>query len=702
MSAKQIPGAIPIQRRAAKIAATPKDGERLSGADPGRFDIALSSESPVRQYFGNEVLKHGKGNIRTQRLDEGMVPLLFNHDFNAHIGAVDGYQIKDGMLRVQGPFSNSPLGQEKRRDYDDGILKAASAGYRIHKMVRTEDEDNPSAPDDVEVTDWEPYDASLVTVPADPTVGQGRTLGKDEFPVEIETRSAKTATTRAMECECDCPECEDDNCADCSCDNCDCEGCSCNGRSHKPQTHRKQEIQVMAETAVVPSADAVELRRTQEILAVATDKDFSKYVTLDEARKAIAENVTADKFKDGVTRKIIDANDVSKVGTAGDAVFGALSRKEQKRYSVIRMVRSLVNEAKRDSFSTKDADAGFEREVSDEIKRSLKIQTNGPLVPNAAYRSLGTATIASGAGQIAVTSEAATVQSITSPEVIELLRHRPRVVQLGARTLGGLQGIIRLPRQTAANTAYWVTEGASVTPSDLTTDFLTLTPRRISQQTSWTIELLAEASPDIEALARMDLDKVRNIALDLAAISGTGTGGQPTGIMNTSGLVLLSPSGTAFSEGGKPLTFADVVAYESAVAAADADVATSGWLFTPEVRASLKTTAKFPAGYAVPIWDDGPKDPLGLETGPLGYRAGVTNQLSKTGTKAGVTGSILHNSIFGDFSQLIMADWGASEIVVDPYTQAGAGAVVVTARSLHDNAVRHIAAFVANPYIAIS
>ena len=262
--------------------------------------------------------------------------------------------------------------------------------------------------------------------------------------------------------------------------------------------------------------------------------------------------------------------------------------------------------------------------------------------------------------------------------------------------------LIRLPRQTGANTAYWVTEGLSVTPADLTTDFVTLTPRRISQQTSWTIELLAESSPDIEALARMDLDKVRNLALDLAAISGPGTGGQPTGIMSTSGLTLLTPSGTAFGDGGKPLTFADVVAFESSVAAADADVATSGWLFTPEVRAQLKTTAKFPAGYAVPIWDDGPHDPLGLETGPLGYRAAVTNQLAKNGTKGGVTGSILHNSIFGDFSQLIMADWGASEMVVDPYTQAGNGAVVVTARSLHDIAVRHIAAFVANPYIAIS
>ena len=673
MSAKPIPSAIPIQHRAAKVVAAPKEGERLSGPDPGRFDIALSSETPVRQWFGNESLKHGKDNIRTQRLKDGMVPLLFNHNPSQHIGAVDSHEVKDGVLRVQGLFSNSPLGQEKRQDYDDGILKAASAGYRIHKMVRTEDEDNPNAPNNVDVTDWEPYDASLVTVPADPTVGQGRSAGSDDFPVEIEVvkRSIDPPATPLAEVVRE-------------------------NRNPKPN----QEKQPM--DPVTQSTEAVELRRTQEILAVAGDKDFSKYVSFDQARKAIAEGTTAEAFKDLVARKIIEANDASKVGTAGDAVFSNLTEKDQKRYSVMRLVRSQVNQTKPGTFDKKISDAGFEFEVSQELKRNLKTETNGILVPNAAYRTLGTQTIAAAGGQLGLASESATVSTITRPDVIEMLRHRPRVKALGARTLGGLQGIIRIPRQDTANVAYWTTEGMAGTAADLTTDFITMQPRRITQQTSWSIELLAEASPDIEGLARMDLDKVLNLALDLAAISGTGTSGQPTGIMATSGLTLLTPSGTAFSDGGAPLTWNDVLAYESTVAAADADVFTSGWLVTPEVRKQLKGTPKFPSGMAVPIWDDGKKDPDGLEEGPLGYRAGVTNQLAKNGTKSGVTGSILHNSIFGDFGQLIFADWGVSEVVVDPYTQANSGAVVITNRSLHDIAIRHIAAFVANPYIAIS
>jgi len=663
--------ALPMQYRAGIVDAERKEGERLSGADPGRFRFTVSSEEPVRRWFGNEILDHSKDSVRTGRLDAGAVPGLLNHE--QRFGKVDKYSLKDGKLTVEGPFSRTQFAQDVRQDYDDGILTNASVGYRVHKMVRTEDEDNPNMPDECRVTDWEPFDASLVDVPADATVGVGRAANAgEEFPVAIQTisrRSAQSAAQPIIEIQ--------------------------------PQEKRN-----MAETATAPSASELEIARRNEIMAVATDKDFRKYTSIDEAQKAIAEGTSVDKFKDQVTRKIVEENDAAKVGTAGDNIFRNLPENAQKRYSVLRLVRGMVNQmsgTKR--FAKEISDNGLEMEVSQELARNLKVQTEGPLMPLSAARALGTQGIGSGAGQIAVTSEAAAVETITRPEVIELLRHRARVLQLGARTLGGLQGVIRLPRQTGANTATWTTEGAAGTPADLTMDYVSMQPRRITQQTSWTIELLAETSPDVEGLARMDLDKVRNLALDLAAISGSGTSGQPTGIMNTTGLTLLAPSGTAFSDGGKPLLWSDVLAYESTVAAADADVATSGWLFTPEVRAQLKATAKFTAGSVaglVAIWEDGPKDPIGLEVGPLGYMAGVTNQLAKNGTKAGVTGSILHNSIFGDFSQLIFADWGVQEVVVDPYTQALNGAVIVTARSLHDIAIRHIAAFVANPYIAIS
>jgi len=684
-----------MQYRAAKIDAEPKEGERLSGPDPGRFRFAVSSETPYQRNYwfgpGNEVLQHDKKSIRTERLDSGQVPNNFNHDPNKQLGIVDKYEIKDGRLVVEGPFSRSAFAQEKRQDYDDKILTSASVGYRVHKMVRTADPDCTCDCDECkagdcancsdstcdciarcEVRDWEPFDGSLVTVPADPTVGQGRSeSGDQDFPVEFETvlrRSADPAPAAQPAIV----------------------------------VPPAQEKRNMAETAEKTAAE-LELARRNDIMAVATDSDFRKYVTIDEAQKAIADNTSSDKFRDLVSRKICAANDASKVGTAGSNLFGEMDKSDQKRFSVFRLVRSLTNAARPGSFSASLCDAALEREFSDELKKRLKITTEGPLIPDSMSRALGTQGIGSGAGQIAVTSEAAAVATYTRPEVIEILRNRPRVEQLGARRLGGLTGVIRLPRQSGAGTAQWVGEGAAVTASDLSMDFISVTPRRISTQTAWTVELLAETAPDIEGLARADQDRVILLALDLAALSGPTGGANPVGLMNLTGLTLLSPSGTAFGDGGKPLTWADILAFESTVAAANADVATSGFMFTPEVRAQLKATPKFASGYALPIWDDGPKDPLGIDTqGPAGYRAAVTNQLAKNGTKAGVTGSILHNAVFGDWGQLIVADWGAREVVVDPYTQAASGAIVVTQRALHDIACRHVAAFVANPYIAIS
>ena len=665
-----------MQYRVALIDAERKDGERLSGPDPGRFSFSVSSEAPYLRYFGNEILQHDKKSVRTQRLDDGMVPSLFNHDMDKQLGIVDSYELKGGQLKVSGPFSRSAFAQEKRQDYDDGILKAASVGYKIHKMVRTEDADNPDAPDECRVTDWEPFDASLVTVPADASVGVGRAAdGAEEFPVEIEVlrRSANPAPVAPPVIE----------------------------------VQPEQEKRNMADTAVVPSAAEIELKRRDEIMAVAANAEWTKYLNDGDVRKAIEDKtVSADAFKDTVIRKIIAANDASKVGTLSDATFAQASNKEQRQYSVVSLIKSLVNQAKPGTFAGKN-EASFEREMSAELGKRLGMNTSGVFVPlSALTRALGTQTIGSGAGQIAVTSEAAAVETITRPDVIELLRHRPRVQALGARTLGGLQGIVRLPRQSAAGTWQWLGEGAGVTAADLAMDFVSVQPRRGSTQSAVDIELLASTSPDVEGLMRADFNKVRNLAIDYAAMNGPSGGPGPCGLFNTTGLTLIAPTGTTLGSGGKGLQYTDVISFETTVATTDADVATSGWMFTPGVRGYLKGTPKFTNTggtlIAEPIWKEGPHDPSGLEEGPLGYKAGVTNQLLSNLTHSGVTGSVLHQAIFGDFSQLIQADWGAVEVIYDPYTQAGNGAIVLTMRSLHDVCIRHIAAFCGSVQVAIS
>lgn len=457
----------------------------------------------------------------------------------------------------------------------------------------------------------------------------------------------------------------------------------------------------MADTANTPSVAELELKRVQDILAVAGDKDFGKHVSQDEVRKAIEDKTTADAFKDVVIRKIVDANDATKVGTMGDRTF-AQSGKDGKRYSFVNVLRSVINQARPGSFRDK-VEATMEREMSEELGKRLNMNTPGFFVPlNALTRALGTQTIAGAAGQLALTSEAAAIETITRPDVIELLRNRPRTQALGARVLGGLQGIVRLPRQSAAGTWQWLGEGASGNPSDLAMDFVAVQPRRGSTQSGVDIELLASTSPDVEGLMRADFNRVRSLAIDEATLAGPVGGPGPQGLLNTSSLALITPTGTTLTSGGKALSYADYIAFETLTAVANADVATSGWMLTPEVRGLAKGTQKFAGANAEPIWREGKYDPSGLEDGPLGYKAGITNQLPKNGTHAGVTGAVLHAGVFGDWSQIIQADWGVVEVVYDPYTQAGAGAIVLTMRSLHDVAVRHIAAFAASVQIAVS
>jgi HK97 family phage major capsid protein len=631
-------------------------------ADSNRFAFALSSEEPVDQWWGREVLSHDSKAVRQDRLKSG-VPLLFNHDHDQHLGVVDAYSIKDGKLRVEGRWSNSPLAQEKKRDFEDNILKDASVGYLVHKIVREQEGEYPSDADTLNVTDWEPLEASLVTVPADPTVGKGRAVaGDNEIAVAVEVRKRELPEP-AKEAP-----------------------------AAPAAIPAVTEVRKMADE-VKDTQHAAELARRDRIVAIASDKDFSRYVTTDDVKTAIASGASADTFAEQVSRKIVAANDASKVGTAGANVMADLSEKDRKRYSLVRAHRAAINAAKPGSFVK--GDDGLEREVSNEIAKRLNKPTAGMYIPNSVERTQTAS--ATGGGLTALTS---VVSTVTEASLIEMYRNRARVLALGATRLGGLSGIVRLPRQTAAGTAQWLSETSDTTAADVTTDYVAVTPKRLSIQNKYTIELLAESAPDVENMLANDRSKVVHLAIDLAAINGATGGANPVGVLQTSGLATITSSGTALGSGGHALSYADIVAFEAKVAAANADVSTMGWMFTPETRGLLKSTPMFASGYAMPIWGSNERDPSGLETGPLGYKAGVTNQLPKNLSASSVNN--LHAAILGDWSQVIVADYGASEIIVDPYTNAGKGIYVVTERALLDVEIRHIEAFAACLTVAVA
>lgn len=143
--------------------------------------LSIASEQPYERWWGVEILDCSKGSIRADRLRSG-APLLVGHDPADQVGVVEDFEITpDRRLRVLARFSRSARAEEIWQDVLDGIRRNTSVGYMIHDLVLERQEEEVCT---YRVNDWEPYEGSLVAIPADPTVGVGR---EHEVPATEQT-----------------------------------------------------------------------------------------------------------------------------------------------------------------------------------------------------------------------------------------------------------------------------------------------------------------------------------------------------------------------------------------------------------------------------------------------------------------------------------------------------------------------------------
>lgn len=150
--------------------------QRTGEGEARQYACSLSSSTPVDQYFGREVLVHTAEAINLERAADGLV-VLFNHDTSMPIGRGYGVHLADdGMLRCDSiKFSQRADAQGYRQDIDDDVLRDVSIRYTIDAYREEVDEDGNLT---VYVTRWTPLEFSIVPIPADPTVGQGRKLAQ--------------------------------------------------------------------------------------------------------------------------------------------------------------------------------------------------------------------------------------------------------------------------------------------------------------------------------------------------------------------------------------------------------------------------------------------------------------------------------------------------------------------------------------------
>jgi len=154
-----------IEHRAMALDMSPVDEEKRTAR------IAISSEEPVERSFGKEVLEHSAEAIDLSFLASGRAPLLLDHDPEKQIGVIESVDLDDSARRLRATvrFGRNGLAKEAFDDVVDGIRANISVGYAIKKM-----EKDKRSSDTYIAKSWRPVEASLVSIPADVTVGLGR------------------------------------------------------------------------------------------------------------------------------------------------------------------------------------------------------------------------------------------------------------------------------------------------------------------------------------------------------------------------------------------------------------------------------------------------------------------------------------------------------------------------------------------------
>lgn len=350
--------------------------------------------------------------------------------------------------------------------------------------------------------------------------------------------------------------------------------------------------------------------------------------------------------------------------------------KEKRTYSLGRMIQAQV---------TGDwKNAGFEREMSEEIAKRTGKQSQGMYVPDFAWRS-GVMTTAATGG---ISSENVTDQFVPTIQrgdlFIEALRAKQVMSNLGVTYMGGLTNRIRIPKIATGASAGFVEEAADVSDQSPTDAGVTLQPRTLGAFATMSRLLMLESVPAIEQIVQDDL--LRSIAdkIEYHAINGSGSSGQPTGILNNSDVNNLDISaGTDVAA----LTWADItdlvklVEEDNGVVNAN----TLGFLTNPKVKAKMANTVRVASSDSVMLLND-PWNAI------YGYKAEFTNNVPSD-LDPGDGGSDASAMIFGDFSQLMVGLFGAPSIIVDPYSGSKSGDVTISVMQEVDVALRNAISF---------
>jgi len=612
-------------------------------------NLSFSSEAEVERWYGIEVLEHSKSAIDLKRLNRNG-PLLVNHDRNQHIGAILEAFLdeKDLKTRAKVKFSRSRLGEENFQDVQDEIKVNVSCRYNVKEIKFIET--RKGEVDVYKVTKWEPLEISLEAIAADTSVGVGRKLDG------LDSEASKQESVDLVDNQ------DDPN----------------NGQVKIEPNLNKHIQNFEGETSSMGQRTSVNTPESQgQVPAINLESERSKILEMVamgdkyNQKEIAAKYIQEGRGVDELGRAILDSMQSKplslETNTNNDL---GLTAKEQRNFSFVKAIRASIDG------NWKGAE--FEQDVSRACESKFGRATNGFLVPYEVLRAgPNAATTNTSSNQSAIVDTTLMVDSF-----IDLLWNKLVTRKLGAHVLTGLVGDLAIPKQTGGATAYWIKEGEEPKGSRLATGQVPLSPKTVGAFTDLTRKLLLQSSIAIENFVRENLASIIAQALDKAVIMGSGVGAEPSGILTLLKGTDRNPN--LGDDKGSFLDFKKVVHLETLVAIENADFGNLAYLTNPKVRGFLKTT-KQAEGMAPFIWTNN----QGIEGTVNCYKAVATNNIpSDIGTNN------LSAMIFGNWSDVIIGEWGVLDVQVNPYVDNGtAGTVRIRVLQDADVAVRHIESF---------
>jgi HK97 family phage major capsid protein/HK97 family phage prohead protease len=508
--------------------------------------LSFSSEDPVERYFGKEILSHKPEHVDLSFLSSGTAPLLREHWTDEQIGVIESAEIgQDNKGRATVRFGTSDAAKAEFNDVKDKIRNNVSVGYRVRKMILEEDDEETGRT--YRATDWMPLEISLVSIPADMTVGVGRSKKDDQEDILIENEIINRADEGPQEVQTIMDEKEKKALAE------------------KEARERQEAIHKAKSDAVA---------EVREIIALGDAHNMR-----DEANKWVNEGRSAQEFKDHVLAELQKKN-VKPVETPDTDQDIGLTRKEAKQFSFMRAIRALAHPGNR-AFQK---DAGFEFECSQAVESKSHRTAKGLFVPTDVLRqSFGKRDLEA---QIGTAGGYLVDDTLAVGSFIETLENAMVVKALGAIMLRDLVGDISIPKQTGGATAYWIGEGEDVTESAQTFGQVALRPRGVGAYTDITRKMMLQSSLDVENLVRNDLALRLALAIDLASLSGAGAANEPLGIINTTGV------GSVTLNAANTPDWGDIVDLVSAVAVDNALTGRLAYTCNATIEGNMRQTVK--------------------------------------------------------------------------------------------------------------